>query len=86
MYCIAGKFGEIGELFMICQTKTIQISTYNYNLLAESIHSPNFFCQMLEMSKFAKLYPCQTLPPYDTIYKQVFPYMDRDYWHFHEIV
>jgi len=49
---------------MIRQTKTIQISTYNYNLLAESIHSPNFFCQILEMSKFAKLYLCQTFPLY----------------------
>jgi len=28
---------------VIRQTKTIQISTYNYNLLAESIHPPNFF-------------------------------------------
>jgi len=44
-YCIAGKFGEFGESFVIHQTKTIQISTYNYNLLAESIHLPNFFCQ-----------------------------------------
>jgi len=42
-YCIPGKFGEFGESRAICQTKTIQISTYNYNLLAESIHSPNFF-------------------------------------------
>jgi len=38
------KFGESeGESRMIRQTKTIQISTYNYNLLGESIHSPNFF-------------------------------------------
>jgi len=42
MYRIAGKFGEFGESSLICQTKTIQISTYNYNLLAESIHLPNF--------------------------------------------
>ena len=28
-YHIAGKFGEIGKLSMIFQTKTIQISTYN---------------------------------------------------------
>jgi len=63
-YHIAGKLGEFGESSMIFQTKTIQISTYNYNLLAESIHLPNFFCQMLEMSKFAKLYPCPTFPLY----------------------
>ena len=24
-----GEFGEFGELSVICQTKTIQISTYN---------------------------------------------------------
>jgi len=42
-FYIAGKFGEFGESQAICQTKTIQISTYNYNLLAESIHLPNFF-------------------------------------------
>jgi len=39
-YRIAGKFGESRAIH---QTKTIQISTYNYNLLGESIHSPNFF-------------------------------------------
>jgi len=32
--------------------------------LAESIHSPNFFCQMLKTSKFAKLFHCQTFPLY----------------------
>jgi len=37
------KSGEFGESSLIRQTKTIQISTYNNNLLAESIHSPNFF-------------------------------------------
>ena len=25
-----GKFGEFGELFVIRQTKTIQLSTYNW--------------------------------------------------------
>jgi len=34
------KFGKFG---MIHQTKTIQISTYIYNLVAESIHLPNLF-------------------------------------------
>ena len=29
MYHKAGKFGKFGELSMIRQTKTIQISTYN---------------------------------------------------------
>jgi len=56
------KFGEFGKSSMICQTKTIQISTYNYNLLAESIHSPNFFRQMVKTSKFAKLSHRQTFP------------------------
>jgi len=50
------KFGgEFGKSQAIRQTKTIQISTYNYNLLAGSIPSPNFFCQILKASKFAKL-------------------------------
>jgi len=51
-YHIAGKFGESS---LIRQTKSIQISTYNYNLLDESIHSPNFFRQMIKTSEFAKL-------------------------------
>jgi len=38
---MAGKFGKFGKSSLIRQTKTIQISAYNYNLLAESIHSPN---------------------------------------------
>jgi len=46
-YCIAGKLGgekvcEFGKSSLIRQTETTQISTYNYNLLAESIHSSNF--------------------------------------------
>jgi len=60
LYHIAGKFGEFGESSLICQTKTIQISTYYYNLLAESINLPNFFHQMLKTSKFTKLFHCQT--------------------------
>jgi len=56
VYCIAVKFGEFGKSFLVCKTKTIQIFTYNYNLLAESIHSPNFICQMIKISKFAKLF------------------------------
>jgi len=42
VYHIAEKFGKS---FLICKTKTIQIFTYNYNLLAESIYSPNFICK-----------------------------------------
>ena len=34
--------GEFGKSSVIRQTKTIQIFTYNYYLMAESIHSPNF--------------------------------------------
>jgi len=64
LYRIVGKFGKLGESSAIRQTKTIQISTYNYNLLAESIHSPNFFCQMLKTSEFAKPYSRQTFPLY----------------------
>jgi len=62
---LAGRrFGEFGESSMIRQTKTIRISTYNYNLLAESIHLPNFFCQILKTSKFAKPFTHQTFPLY----------------------
>jgi len=61
VYCIVGKFGgrKFGESSLIHQTKTIQISTYNYSLLAKSIHSPNFFCQMLKMSKLPKFLPAK---------------------------
>jgi len=65
---VGRKFGKFGKSFLIRQTKTIQISTYNNNLLAESIHSPNFFCQMLETGKFAKLYSHQTFPLYGTYF------------------
>ena len=40
---MAGR--KFGKSFLNCQTKTIQISTYNYNLLAESIHLPNIFAK-----------------------------------------
>jgi len=58
------KFGEFGESSLIRQTKTIQISTYNHNLLAEFIHSPNFFCQMLKTSKFLPNFIPAKLPRY----------------------
>jgi len=61
------KVGEFGKSSLICQTKIIQISTYNYNLLTESIHSPNIFCQMLKTTKFPKLSPCQTFLLYSII-------------------
>jgi len=60
-YRIAGKFGKFDESQAICQTKTIQISTYNYNLLAESIHSPN-----LLRTEFTKLYTHQTFLLYSS--------------------
>ena len=68
-YHIAGKFGgekvgEFGELSVICQTKTIQIFTYNYYLMAESIHSPNFSSPNVHNSEFAKLFHRQTFPLY----------------------
>ena len=56
-YRIAGKFGEFGESSVICQTKTIQIFTYNYYLMAESIHSPNFSSPNVHNIEFAKLSP-----------------------------
>jgi len=70
---IAANFGKFDKSSLIRQTKIIQISTYNYvdsitfwlNLF---IHSPNFFCQMLKMSKFTKLLPCQAFPLYGTVH------------------
>jgi len=38
-----GEFDEFGKSSLIHQTKTIQIFTYNYNLLVESTHLSNFF-------------------------------------------
>ncbi len=60
MYRIAGKFGEFGESSVIHQTKTIQIFTYNYYLMAESIYSPNFSSPNAHNSEI-----CQTFPLYD---------------------
>ena len=51
--------GEFGESSVIHQTQTIQFSTYNYNLLAESIHSPSFFS-----SNAPNKYVYQTFPLY----------------------
>ena len=45
-----GKFGKFGESSMIHQTKTIQISTYNKNLLVDVLIHQTFFRQMLEKS------------------------------------
>jgi len=39
------KFGKYGESSLIHQIKTFQISTYNHNHQAESIHLPNFFAK-----------------------------------------
>jgi len=58
------KFGEFGESSLIHQTNTIQISTYNYNLLVESIPFAKLFRQMHKTSRFAKLLPHQTFPLY----------------------
>ena len=54
-YCIAGKFGESS---MIRQTKAIQISSYNYNLMALSIHQ-TFPRQTLKKSEFAEVSPAK---------------------------
>ena len=60
IYRIVGKFGEFGELSVICKTKTIQIFTYNYYLMPESIHLPNFSSPNAHNSEFAKLSRRQT--------------------------
>ena len=61
------KFGEFGESSVIRQTKAIQIFTYNYYLMAESIHSPNFSSPNAHNSEFAKLSRHQTFPLYGII-------------------
>ena len=43
-----GNVGEFGESSVIRQTKTIQISTYHNNLLADLLIHQTFFCQMLK--------------------------------------
>ena len=51
---------------MICQTKTIQISTYIItinNLLGDLLIRQTFFCQMLEESVYQTC-PYQTFPLY----------------------
>ena len=60
-----GKFGELGESSMICQTKLV--FTIN-NLLADLLIRQTFFRQMLEKSQFAKLPPRQTFRLYSTNY------------------
>ena len=57
VYRIAGKFGEFGESSVIRQTKTIQIFTYNYYLMAESIHSPNFASPNAHNSEIRQTFP-----------------------------
>ena len=59
-YRIAGKFGEFGELSAICQTKIIQISSYNNKPLVDLFICQLFFSQTLEKSTFAKLSTRQT--------------------------
>ena len=56
-YCIAGKFDEFGESFVIHQTKTIKLILTINNLLADLLICQTFSCQMLEKSQFAKLSP-----------------------------
>jgi len=55
-YSAGRKFGESS---MICQSKTIQISTYNYNLLAKSIHSPNFFAKCSKQVNLPNFIPAK---------------------------
>ena len=49
-----GNVDKFGESSMICQTKTIQISTYNYNL-ADLLICQTFFYQMLETNQFTNV-------------------------------
>ena len=59
MYCIAGKFGEFGELSVIRQTKTIQISTYN--TIGWSIYSPNFLSPKARKELLRQTFPLPNL-------------------------
>ena len=67
-YRIAGKFGKFGKLSVIHQTKTIQINSYNYNLMALSIHSPNFSLPNIQKVQFTKFSLHQTFQLYGIIY------------------
>ena len=58
-YRIAGKFGESS---VIRQTKTIQIFTYNYYLMAESIHSPNFSSPNTHNSEIRQTFSSPNFP------------------------
>ena len=64
-----GKFGKFGgELSIIHQTKTIQISTKINDILADLLIHKTFFRQMLEESQFKTLPP----PNFPAIWCQVF--------------
>ena len=54
---MGGKFDEFGESSMIHQPKTIQISSYNNNLLGVLLIWQTLLCKMLEESIR------QTFPP-----------------------
>ena len=56
IYCIVGKFGELGESSVIRLTKLV--FTIN-NLLADLLIRLTFFHQMLEKSQFTKLPPAK---------------------------
>ena len=62
---MAEKFGEFGELSVICQSKLVLI---NKNLLADLLIRQTFFHQMLKKSQLAKLSPRQTFPLYGSIF------------------
>ena len=60
--------GKFGESSVIHQIKTIQIFTYNYYPMAESIHSPNFSSPNAHNSEFVKLSRRQTFPLYGILF------------------
>ena len=60
-----GKFGKFDESSAICQTKTIQITSYNQYCLGRPFHLP---IPNLYSPTFTKHYCCQTSPLYSTLF------------------
>ena len=74
-YHIVGKFGEFGELSMICQTKPIQIIVLSINnLLAALLICQTFFCEY----QFTKLSPAK-------LSSCMVPSKQQDYLQLHDI-
>jgi len=60
---VGRKFGKFGESSLICQIaklKPFEFLLTTITFWLSLLICQTFFCQMLKMSKFTKLLPCQT--------------------------